>query len=65
MDLKIATLVALIGQVIFFIILLIMNLRVISWSPAVSILINIIGSGSLIFFFIVLYMRQQKSGEKQ
>lgn len=59
MNLKIATLVAIVGQSIYLLVLLALNLRFLEWSRSMSMIVNVIGSGCLIFFFIVLFIKQQ------
>lgn len=63
MSLKIATLLTIIGQIITLMWILTLNLELIQWNRIIGIVINIIGSGSLILFFVVLYRKQIKLEE--
>lgn len=60
MNLKSATLIAIIGQLIYLLWLLSLNLEILRWNRIIAIVMNIIGIGCLLFFFITLYCKQKK-----
>ena len=58
MNIKTATLVALIGNSTATLYWLARNLSIFDYSSGVSILMNILGGGSLVLFLFILYKNQ-------
>jgi hypothetical protein len=60
MSLKSATLIAIIGEFISLLWAISINIGVLNWNRAVSVVISIIGTGSLLIFLVTLYLKQNK-----
>ena len=59
MSLKNATLIVIIGQALSLFWVLCLNLNLFHWSRIIGLIFNLIGIGSLILFFSILYSKQK------
>lgn len=59
MSLKNATLIAIIGQILNLLWVLCLNLNLFHWNRTIGLIFSLIGMGSLILFFIILYSKQK------
>ncbi len=59
MSLKNATLIVIIGQGLNLFWILCLNLNLLQWNRGIGTIFNLIGMGSLILFFIILYTKQK------
>lgn len=59
MKLRSATLIALIGQIIYILWIISANFGLLQWNKSVSLIMTIIGMGSMIVFLTVLYLKQK------
>jgi hypothetical protein len=59
MKLRSATLIALIGQIIYILCIIIVNVGLLQWNQSLSLIMTIIGMGSMIVFLTVLYLKQK------
>jgi hypothetical protein len=60
MSLKIATLTAIIGQGLYLLWLIALNLNLLQWNRVIGVILNIIGIGSILVFLVTLYVKQTK-----
>ena len=60
MSLKSATLIAIIGQFLYLLCLLSLNLELLRWNRIIGVSMNIIGIGCILIFLITLYTKQKK-----
>ncbi len=60
MSLKNATLIAIIGQLLYLSWLISLNLEILKWNRTLGVLMNIVGIGCLLIFLITLYFKQKK-----
>lgn len=60
MSLKNATLIAIIGEFISLLWAVSINVGLLNWNRAVSVVISIIGTGSLLIFLLTLYLKQNR-----
>jgi len=60
MSLKSATLIAIICQFLYLLWIVSLNLGLLRWNQAIGIPMNIIETGSILFFLIILFSKQKK-----
>jgi hypothetical protein len=60
MSLKIATLTAIMGQGLYLLWLIALNLNLLQWNRVIGVILNIIGIGSILVFLVTLYVKQTK-----
>lgn len=59
MNLKSATLIAIIGIAIQIVLYILLNMRILDWSSNYNLFALFIGQGSLLLFLVILYSKQK------